>query len=369
MLAEMVFIKMNKWSIFFISFVLVVSSFIPVSADKVSTDVTFTESIDVGKCPSSQQTPVLVHEQQDSDGNKIKIFCTQGRFLMMYITSTGTQYYVGGCFFDSGANVIRKLVHYDRYTVFDNGTKIGENKTFSRTLWYNFNAPKLPVTTASNASDYDFDFDPVSEILMKYTTTHNGVWRTSTEYYVINMTKVANKTITNPDDPNKLISFASPRGGEMFTIPTDYAFTTPLPVSGLDNGKLSTFVFTQFVNNTFNIRSITAKENVPFKFDIDMPGEDLGVIKYSLLEAPQGMTIDHKDGIILWTPIAGQAGRYNISVKVQDDLGSSIHKFSLPVESAVQPPASNNYGLVMITTIIAAIIVGIVIFLRIRKDK
>lgn len=360
--------ELKGWFVFFASLVLIITNFNPVSADKVSTDVTIKESIPLPSCPATQQTPVLVHQQQDQDGNKIKIFCTQGRFLMVYITSSGTTYYIGGCFFDSGQNLVSKLVHYDRYTIFSNGTKKGENSTFTRVLWYNFNAPQQPARVASNASDYDFDFDPATEILMKYNTTHNGFWATSKNYTVLNMTKVANKTITNPDDPQKLISFVAPRGGEMATIPTDYAFTTPFPVTVLDNGTLSTIVFTEFQNNTFQTTPISAKEGIPFTFDVDYPGEDLGVVKYSLLEPPDGMTIDQKSGIISWTPTQGQAGSYDITVKVQDDLGSSIHKFSLPVEAAVGPTTSNNNSLILIVGIIAAIIIGIVIVLRIRRS-
>src|SRR5579872_1610446 len=174
--------NMNKTVLFFVLSILTLANIMPVFADKVFTDVTVKERITVPGCPPTQQTPKLLHEQQDKDGNKIKIYCSQGRYLMQYVTSSGTTYYVGGCFFDSGVNVIYKQVHYDKYTQFSNGTKKGENATFYRTWWHNFNAPQLPVRTATNASDYEFEFDPVSEILIKYNTVHNGAWVTGRDY-------------------------------------------------------------------------------------------------------------------------------------------------------------------------------------------
>jgi hypothetical protein len=358
---------MKKAIMFSVFFVLVISNIIPVFADKVLTDVTIKERITVPGCPPTQQAPLLLHEQQDQDGNKIKIYCSQGRYLMQYVTSTGTTYYVGGCFFDSGQNVIYKLVHYDKYTIFSNGTKKGENATFTRTWWYNFNAPQLPARTASNASDYEFEFDPATEILIKYNTVHNGTWETSKSYRIINVTQISNKTITNPDDPQKLVSYASPSAGEMSTIPADYVFTTPLPVTGYDNGTLSTVVFTQFLNNTLDITPISAKESSPFVFYVDLPGREISTLRYSLSQAPDGMTIDPKNGTISWTPGQEQAGDYNISVKVQDAVGFTTYQFTLPVEPLEGPAASGNYNFAILIAIVVSIIVVIVVFLKISK--
>ena len=42
---------------------------------------------------------------------------------------------------------------------------------------------------------------------------------------------------------------------------------------------------------------------------------------YSLLERPQGMTIDSSTGIIRWDSSARTAGKYDVKVQVSDGLG------------------------------------------------
>ena len=64
-------------------------------------------------------------------------------------------------------------------------------------------------------------------------------------------------------------------------------------------------------------------------------------LRFALLEAPDGMTIDEKSGEILWRPGPDQSGSFVVDVKVSDSHGSAAaQRFELAVErEAGTPPA------------------------------
>lgn len=65
----------------------------------------------------------------------------------------------------------------------------------------------------------------------------------------------------------------------------------------------------------------------------DLDGDEL---RYSLLKAPEGMTIDSETGLISWTPTAIQAGSYEIIVRVTDSQGGEdIQPYTLAVAEGV----------------------------------
>ena len=58
-----------------------------------------------------------------------------------------------------------------------------------------------------------------------------------------------------------------------------------------------------------------------YTYDVDAIDPDGDVLKYSLLTALQGMTIDVNTGLISWNPGTQAPGDYNISVRVEDGKG------------------------------------------------
>lgn len=69
---------------------------------------------------------------------------------------------------------------------------------------------------------------------------------------------------------------------------------------------------------------------------------DLGdALEFTLLEAPEGMTISTASGLIQWTPSDNQHGPHTVRVQVNDDRGlASVQAFTLVVRAADsnQPP-------------------------------
>lgn len=79
-----------------------------------------------------------------------------------------------------------------------------------------------------------------------------------------------------------------------------------------------------------------------FTFDIDASDADNDARRYSLIDAPQGMTIDPLTGVISWTPAASQAGRHRIVVQVSDGMGGvDTVDFEVVADDA-SAPASDN---------------------------
>lgn len=83
---------------------------------------------------------------------------------------------------------------------------------------------------------------------------------------------------------------------------------------------------------------------VPYQSQVTAFDPDDDPLTYSLLEAPQGMTIDPDTGLIEWTPSGAQNGRYYITYKVadgrcgEDTRRHSLYEYFQPgVQFAVTP--------------------------------
>ena len=62
---------------------------------------------------------------------------------------------------------------------------------------------------------------------------------------------------------------------------------------------------------------------MPYRYTAEAQDPDDDPLRYSLPNAPAGMTIDPDTGLVQWTPAAGQAGPHQVSLRVQDPAGAS----------------------------------------------
>ncbi|MEJ6950101.1 putative Ig domain-containing protein [Natronospora cellulosivora (SeqCode)] len=77
------------------------------------------------------------------------------------------------------------------------------------------------------------------------------------------------------------------------------------------------------------------EEGYPYKYQLRLNDLEIDNYQFSLEEATEGMTIDD-EGLITWVPSSTQAGNYDISVIVTDQLGRrAIQEFSLIVAEAI----------------------------------
>lgn len=83
-------------------------------------------------------------------------------------------------------------------------------------------------------------------------------------------------------------------------------------------------------------KAITATTRQQYTYDVDAIDADGDVLKYSLVAAPQGMTIDENTGLISWNPGTQTAGNYNINVRVEDGKGGFDNQaFTLALSNTV----------------------------------
>ncbi len=81
-------------------------------------------------------------------------------------------------------------------------------------------------------------------------------------------------------------------------------------------------------------------ENSPYSYDVDAEDPDLGaVLTFSLLQNPEGMTIDSSSGVINWLPGYDDAGDYTVSVEVRDEFGvTDVQDYVLQIENVNRLP-------------------------------
>ena len=92
----------------------------------------------------------------------------------------------------------------------------------------------------------------------------------------------------------------------------------------------------------------TATAGQRYTYDVNAIDPDNNSLAYSLLNSPQGMTIDQASGLITWNPTTQPTGNYAVSVNVSDGLGGIANQaFSIGlINNPVQLPTGEIKGLV-----------------------
>jgi hypothetical protein len=141
-----------------------------------------------------------------------------------------------------------------------------------------------------------------------------------------------------------------------------------------------------FVARTFNLTVLNvndlpsimsypisvAKPGAEYTYTVVAEDADAGdVLTYSLVSAPEGMTINGQTGKITWTPTDAQAGEmYQVIVHVSDGSGSTTQTFSIAVdELPVEPyrPFLDDYIWAGIALFLIAMIILMSLAMR-RKS-
>ncbi|TVP58438.1 MAG: hypothetical protein EA349_04605 [Halomonadaceae bacterium] len=84
----------------------------------------------------------------------------------------------------------------------------------------------------------------------------------------------------------------------------------------------------------------TATTGVQYQYQVVAEDPDEGdTLSYTLVQGPEGMTLDANTGLLIWTPIAPQAGSHAVEIKVEDAAGLSDEQtFAIAVASSATPP-------------------------------
>lgn len=98
--------------------------------------------------------------------------------------------------------------------------------------------------------------------------------------------------------------------------------------------------------------TIYAREGVPLEHRFAVTDMDGDIPSYELLEGPPGVMLDLETGILLWTPVTGQAGSHPLRIRVSDDgippMESSATGTLLCLDSDFPinlPPSLPNFGI------------------------
>jgi len=68
-----------------------------------------------------------------------------------------------------------------------------------------------------------------------------------------------------------------------------------------------------------------------YRYDVNALDFENNNLSYSLLNYPEGMTIDSSSGVVNWTPMKQQVGKHEIIINVEDNWRNSTQDFVLEV--------------------------------------
>ena len=87
----------------------------------------------------------------------------------------------------------------------------------------------------------------------------------------------------------------------------------------------------------------TATQNAPYSYTLTASDADGGVLSYSLVTKPAGMSIGSTSGIITWTPGSAQVGPQAVTARVTDPTGLfATQQFNIMVTNVNDPPVAQN---------------------------
>ncbi len=150
-------------------------------------------------------------------------------------------------------------------------------------------------------------------------------------------------------------------------------FWTVIPNDGCSNGLCTSGVMSFRVNYkpTFKIiedQKISAGTNFKFKISCtDQDMEDLPNLRYSLVDAPDGMTISDETGMIRWTPKDNQVMLHTVTVEVSDGIETNTVTFEIEVGEAES--SSSSLFLIIIIVVVVVILLALGIFFFMKKKK
>jgi hypothetical protein len=163
-----------------------------------------------------------------------------------------------------------------------------------------------------------------------------------------------------------------------------FYYWTVIPFDGFSYGKCNDSVFVFLVNTPPTIsyipdQTVTVEEKFEyFLIGNDLNSEDAGNLDYSLVSAPEGMTVEPISGTLTWTPNQDQVGEHVVEVQVSDGKDVVLTSFFIKViDDEIQETGATSKGddtsLFPILALVIFVIVIIIIFsfgiIRYKKRK
>jgi len=75
------------------------------------------------------------------------------------------------------------------------------------------------------------------------------------------------------------------------------------------------------------------KVEQPYSYDVNASDFENDVLTYSLIDYPEGMTIDTLTGVVNWTSTKEQVGEHKVSINVEDRWRNDTQNFTIEVDN------------------------------------
>lgn len=112
-------------------------------------------------------------------------------------------------------------------------------------------------------------------------------------------------------------------------------------IYGRENGKSARL--NSSAPTFVSVAPTSAREGVTYVYDADARDADADMLVYSLIQSPNGMTIESSNGVISWTPTSAQSGiAHGVTVAVSDGSRQTMQSFQIFVEKVAQPTRSTG---------------------------
>ncbi|MBN1389048.1 MAG: FG-GAP repeat protein, partial [Candidatus Thermoplasmatota archaeon] len=249
-----------------------------------------------------------------------------------------------------------------KVSVFDSYVYV--NKTFTITVLatepplVELTGPNFGVRTASTGTILTWEgTDPEDEPITYDIYVHQ------TEAFVVGLREEA---IYEVDYSGDNITVTGLEPGKTY-------YWTVIPNDGCSYGECDSGVLSFRVNYKPTFKEIEDQKTstgADFKYKIsctDQDAEDITNLRYSLKEAPEGMTISEETGMIRWKPNDNQAMLHSVVVEVSDGIETNTATFRVEVSGGES--SSSSLLIIIAIVVIAVILVGIGVFLIFRQKK
>ena len=106
-------------------------------------------------------------------------------------------------------------------------------------------------------------------------------------------------------------------------------------IYGRENGKSARL--NSSAPTFVSVAPTSAREGVTYVYDADARDADADMLVYSLIQNPNGMTIESSNGVISWTPTSAQSGiAHGVTVAVSDGSRQTMQSFQVFVDKVTQ---------------------------------
>jgi hypothetical protein len=233
---------------------------------------------------------------------------------------------------------------------------VASGASFTSTATFTFRQNRT-VLFDPTALHWTFTYD-VADVPTLAPIAPQSVVAGSTLTLQLQGTDPAGEALTYSYSPQLQNATLNPTTGAFSFTPSDVQVGTYAVTFSVSNGESSA---SQAVQLTVTSRlkppvitstpPTTATAGTAYSYPILATDPQGAALSYTLVTAPQGMSVDIKTGLIKWTPSAGQLGTGSIDVRVSDALGlSADQSFVIAVSAAAgdRPPTANAQTLTFV---------------------